>query len=114
MEKKTGEIWDELTKFQIKEDKTPKQYLGRFKQLESKIKNEKTTISLQYLGHHFLLRADLDQITIRSILAMVDLEDEEEILKQIKKKYEDIVMEQKDKKTFYGTGYPTRSRSLTS
>ena len=48
--KKTGKIWEELTKFQIKEDKTPKQYLNRFKQLEIKIKNAKTTISPQYLG----------------------------------------------------------------
>ena len=32
--KKTGKIWEELIKFQIEEDKTPKQYLSRFKQLE--------------------------------------------------------------------------------
>ena len=48
--KKTGKIWEELTKFQIKEDETPKQYLNRFKQLKIKIKNAKTTISPQYLG----------------------------------------------------------------
>ena len=47
--KKASKIWEELTKFQIKEDETPKQYLNRFKQLKSKIKNAKTTISLQYL-----------------------------------------------------------------
>ena len=48
--KKTGKTWEELTKFQIKEDETPKQYLNRFKQLQSKIKNGKTTISPKYLG----------------------------------------------------------------
>ena len=100
--KENGKIQEELTKFQIKEDKTPKHYLSRFKQLESKIKNVRTTISPQYFGHHFLSRANLDQITICSILAMADLEDEEEILKHIENKYEDIVMEQKDKKAFYG------------
>ena len=104
----------ELNNFQIKDGETPKQYLGRFKQLESKIKNAKMTISPQYLEHHFLSRANLDHITIRSILIMVDLEDEEEILKQIQKKYEDIVMEQKDKKAFYGTGYGARSRFFNS
>ena len=62
--KKTGEIWEELIKFQIKEDEMPKQYLSRFKQLESKIKNARMTISPQYLGHHFLLRADIDHLTI--------------------------------------------------
>ena len=112
--KKTGEIWEELIKFQIKEDETPKQYLSRFKQLESKIKNARTTISPQYLGHHFLLRANLDHLTIRSILAMANLQSEEEVLKHIQKKYEDIVMEQKDKKTFYGSGYRPRSRSFSS
>ena len=88
--KKTGEIWEELIKFQIKEDETPKQYLRRFKQLESKIKNARTTISPQYLAHHFLLRANLDHLTIRSILAMANLESEEEVLKHIQKKYEDL------------------------
>ena len=62
--KKTDQIWEELIKFQIKEDETPKQYLSRFKQLESKIKNARTTISPQYLGHHFLLRANLNHLTI--------------------------------------------------
>ena len=81
--KKTGEIWEELVKFQMKEDKTPKQYLSRFKQLESEIKNAKMTILPQYLGHHFLDRANLDHLTIRSILAMANLYNEEEILKQI-------------------------------
>ena len=106
--RKTGKIWKELTNFQIKEGETPKQYLGRFKQLKSKIKNPKRTISPQYLGHHFLSRANLDHITICSILAIVNLQDEKEILKQIQKKYEDIVIEQKDKKAFYGTGYRAR------
>ena len=63
--RKTGEIWKELNNFQIKEGEMPKQYLGRFKQLESKIKNTKTIISAQYLRHHFLSRADLDHITIQ-------------------------------------------------
>ena len=54
--KKTSKIWEELTKFQIKEDETPKQYLNRFKQLESKIKNGKTTISPQYLGQLGLIK----------------------------------------------------------
>ena len=40
---------------------------------------------------------------------MANLESDEEALKHIQKKYEDIVMEQKDKKAFYGTGYRTRS-----
>ena len=31
--KKTGEIWQELIKFQMQEDVTPIQYLSRFKQL---------------------------------------------------------------------------------
>ena len=98
--KKTGKIWEELIKFQIKEDETPKQYLSRFKQLESKIKNVKTIISPQYLVHHFLLRANLDHLTIQSTLAMANFENNEEVFKHIQKKYEDIVMEQKDKKAF--------------
>ena len=112
--KKTGKIWEELIKFQIQEDESPKQYLSRFKQLESKIKNARTTILPQYLGHHFLLRANLDHLTIQSILAMANLDSDKEVLKHIQKKYEEIVMEQKNNKAFYGTGYQTRSRSLTS
>ena len=111
---KTGEILEKLIKFQMKEDETPKQYLSRFKQLESKIKNAKRNILPQYLGHHFLDRASLDHLTIWSILAMANLNNDEEILKHIQKKYQEIVMEQKDKKTFYGSGYQTRSRSLMS
>ena len=91
-----------------------KQYLNRFKQIESKIKKARTTISPQYLCHHFLIRASLDHLIIRSILAMVNLENDEEVLKKIQKKYEDIVMEQKNKKAFYGTRNRTRSRSFTS
>merc|ERR1711994_154525 len=101
--KKTGEIWEELIKFEIKEGETPKQYLSRFKQLESKIKNARMSISPQYLAHHFLMKANLDHLTIRSTLAMANLESEEEVLKHIQKKYEDIVMEQKDTKAFYAS-----------
>ena len=67
------------------------------------------TIGL-YFGHHFLSRVGLDQITIRSTLAIADFKNEEEVLKQIQKKYEDIVMKQKDKKAFYWTGYRTQLR----
>ena len=111
--KKTGEIWEELIKFQIKEDETPKQYLSRFKQLESKIKNAKTSISPHYLAQHFLSRANLDPLTVQSIIAMVDLEKDEEVLEEIQKKYENVVVAQKDKKVFYGTGYRRRSQSST-
>ena len=111
--KKTGEIWEELIKFQIKEDETPKQYLSRFKQLESKIKNAKTSISPHYLAQHFLSRANLDPLTVQSIIAMVDLEKDEEVLEEIQKKYENVVVAQKDKKAFYGTGYRRRSQSST-
>ena len=111
--KKTGENWEELIKFQIKEDETPKQYLSRFKQLESKIKNAKTSISPHYLAQHFLARANLDPLTVQSIISMVDLENDEEVLKQIQKKYENVVVAQKDKKAFYGTGYRRRSQSCT-
>ena len=106
---KTGEIWEELIDFQIQEDEMPKQYLSRFKQLESKIKNARTTILPQYLGYHFLLRANLDHLTIQSIMAMANLESDEEVLKHIQNKYELIVMEQKDKAAFYGTGYRAKS-----
>ena len=98
----------------MKEDETPKQYLSRFKQLESKIKKAKTTISPQYLGHHFLERANLDHLMIQSILPMADLDSDEEVLKHIQKEYEEIFMEKEDKKTFYGSGYQTRSHSLMS
>ena len=39
---------------------------------------------------------------------MANLESDEEVLRHIQKKDEEIVMEQKDKKAFYGTGYRTR------
>ena len=42
--KKMGDIWEELIKFQKKDDETPKRYLSKYKQLECKIKNAKTTI----------------------------------------------------------------------
>ena len=45
---------------------------------------------------------------------MANLENDKEVIKHIQKKYEDIVMVQKDKKAFYGTGYQTRSQSFTS
>ena len=56
-----------------------------------------------------MLRANLDHLTIQSILAMANLDSDKEVLKHIQKKYEEIVMEQKDKKAFYGTGYLTKS-----
>ena len=75
----------------------PKQYLSKFKQIKSKIKNARVTISPQYLGHHFL-RANLDHLTIQSILAMANLESDEKVLKHIQKKYEDIVMVQRTRR----------------
>ena len=51
---------------------------------------------------------------VQGILAMADLDSDKEVLKHIQKKYEEIVMEKEDKKTFYGSGYRTRSFSLMS
>ena len=65
----------------------------------------------RYLAHHFLDRAKLDHLTIQNIISTVNLDDDQDMLLKIQKRYENIVNETKENKTYYGIGYRKRSRS---
>ena len=111
MEEKS-QIWEEIGNLEKMEGEPPRQYLMRFKQTESRIKNVKTEISNFYLAHQFLKKANLEDLTIQNIILTVNLVEENNILKKIQKNYDNIVVEKKEKKAFYGARYRQRSRSI--
>ena len=83
-----------------------KKYLERFNLMETKLKNSNGSILNILLAQHFLQRSKLGNRSIQNILSKVETENEENVLKDIKKKYEILINSNDDEvKTttaFYG------------
>ena len=112
--KKAGETWKEVINFKQEDGESPKKYLERFNMLETKLKNINCKISNILLAQHFLLRAKLNPITIQNILAKVETESEEKVLKQVKNTFETLVNSFESTNvmntTFYGDRHQERFR----
>ena len=104
--KRAGNMWKEILEFKQDDDDTPKKYMEKFNIMETKLKNSNCTISNILLAQHFLRRSKLGSLSIQNILSKVDMENEANVLKDIKKKYEILINssddEVKTKTAFYG------------
>ena len=82
--------------------------------METKLKNVNCKISNILLAQHFLQRAKLNPITIQNILAKVETESEEKVLKQVKQTFEILVNSfdnlSQMNTTFYGNQHQNRFR----
>ena len=89
--RKCVELWEQVIAFQKHDDEGPKKYLGRWMELEAKIKNSGEEISPMLLAAHFMEKAGLPDTTKQSILTMVKLKETRTVLTQIKKAFETLV-----------------------
>ena len=88
-----------------KDGETNRDYVGRFSNLETKLRNEKAGISNMFLAGWLMNRSKISQAEKNNILANFDVDEKETVLKNLKKKIRnmDISRTNKDpKETLYG------------
>ena len=99
----------EFDSFNQKEAETNKDFVGRFNNLETKLRNEKVGISNMFLASWLMNKSRFGQAEKNNILANFDLDDKENILKNLKKKIRNMessgtgLLEPKE--TLFGNGY---------
>ena len=76
----------EFASISQKAGESNREYVGRFSNLETKLKNEKVGISNTFLASWLLNKSRIPQAEKNNILANFDLEDKENSLKNLKKK----------------------------
>ena len=69
-----------------KDGESNRDYIGRFSNLETKLRNEKAGISNMFLAGWIMNKSKISQAEKNNILANFDTEDKENILKNLKKK----------------------------
>ena len=89
--KKCSGVWKEILDFKAKEGETTRQYLERFNEIESKMRNMDSNIPDVYLAIHLLDRSNVAEITKQNILSKVDLDDKNKVLKQVKTSFDNLV-----------------------
>ena len=96
----------ELFRFKQNDDETEMKYINRFGRLEGQLNNAKAGVSNMFLATIFLNQSNLDQVQKENIIAMVDLNDERNVLTNIRKKFKTLKASSKKKEepktTFYG------------
>ena len=76
----------EFDTFCQKDGESNREFVGRFTNLETKLKNHKVGISGIFLSGWMLNNSKISKAEKNNILANFDLEDKENILKNLKKK----------------------------
>ena len=83
---------DEFCKFEQKADECNQEYIARFSNLETKLKNENVRMDSLFLQAVMLNKSNILQPEKNNILANFDIDKEspEEMLKKIKNKIKDL------------------------
>ena len=76
--------------FTRKIDEDNKDYVARFSKLETQLKNEKIKLPNSFLTGILLKESKFDQIKKENLMATINMEDEDNILKEMKKKIRDF------------------------
>ena len=69
--KKCRDTWDQITTFKRQKNEGPKEYLEKWSELETEIRNSGEAISPMFLANHFTERIGLPDTTKQSILTVV-------------------------------------------
>ena len=77
--------------FKGKKDEKARNYIDRFEEIVSRMKNLGNMVPDVFLAVHFLERSVQPEMTKQNILSVLDLEDKNNIFKEVKKKYENLV-----------------------
>ena len=80
----------EFTSFKQEDWEVGKEYVARFSTLECKVRNEKAGMSNMFLASHLLNNSNLTKAEKSNKLSTVNLEDDVNILKDIKKRLRDL------------------------
>ena len=104
-------VWQTLLEFKANQEEKTKEYIARFNEIESQMKNIANKVPDVFMASHLLNRASISEHSKQSILANIDLEDKKNVLKNVKKKmeqllpklnYEDPQMTLWNQRMFYG------------
>ena len=88
---KCESCWEEFIGFKAKEGEKTRDFINRFENLESKLRNSGDKIPEMYLAIQMIRSSKVDKITKQAILTRVDQDDKTKVLSQTKKSMENIV-----------------------
>ena len=88
---KSETVWRDLLAFKAKEDEKTKMFLERFQEIESRMKNIGNVVPDMFMAVHLLDRAEIPEHTRQSVLSNINLEDKRTVLKDVKKKMENLI-----------------------
>ena len=87
---KISSLVDEFKEFKQKDGEGNKEFVSRFSTLESRLKNEKVGMTNMWLAAVLLKSSGLSKMERNNVLATTNVEDEDNVLKVIKKKMRDV------------------------
>ena len=112
---KVSSLVEEFKNFKQKEGEGNQVYVSRFSTLETKMKNEKVGMSNVWLAATLMKSSKLTKMERNNVLATTNVEDDENVLKTIKRKIRDIDATSTNNEptnTFYGENdYRRENRS---
>ena len=88
---KSGNLWKEFLQFKAKDDEKTKEYLMRFQEMESRMRNLGNVVPDTFMAHHVLEQANIPEHSKQSVISNIDLEDKRTVLKNVKKKMDDFL-----------------------
>ena len=88
---KSQNLWREILQFKAKEDEKTKEYLMRFQEMESRMRNLGNVIPDTFMAIHVLEQAIIPEHSKQSVISNIDLEDKKTVFKNVKKKMEQIL-----------------------
>ena len=88
---KSENVWKDLLNFKAKEDEKTKEYIESFNEIESKMRNVGNIIPDMFLAIHLVEKAMIPEHSRQSVLSNIKLEDKKTVLKEVKKKMENIL-----------------------
>ena len=84
-------IWQQLLEFKAKEEEKTREYLERFNEIESQMKNVGNLVSDVFLANHLVNCANISEHSKQSVLSNINLEDRKTVLAEVKKKMETLL-----------------------
>ena len=84
-------IWQQLLEFKAKEEEKTREYLERFNEIESQMKNVGNLVSDVFLANHLIKCANISEHSKQSVLSNINLEDRKTVLADVKKKMETLL-----------------------
>ena len=110
---KSSAVWKEFTNIKQKEDEIMKDYVARFEQTETKMKNADMRMPDKVLALHIMMKSNMEPQSKENILTKTNLTNNEQMYTSMKKAMKEMKSnitvdeenkEEEENKTFHGYG----------